>query len=249
MILCKDQASYDALMALCDEFPDSLGNVKNQASVITPQQLMDFLDPSHSSDKAVMLVDENVVANLRQHEIAHQFMREEIKRAGQHDEPKEIRLQFTNTPDNTAWSERLTKVLRRGLHMPPSVYANIQRYLTSKMDDQYRVIITEEILLEIERLAEVREEPKRVAIIGGGRLGGRIRDIIDDSGRLIGFDEPAFIPNQGRYPLDFYAAPRLEGHEVSKKGRRDVVVSKKGNAYPLPKGQRGMPRVGRTRGR
>ena len=245
MILCKDQASYDALMALCDEFPDSLGNVKNQASVITPQQLMDFLDTGHSSDKAVMLVDENVVANLRQHEIAHQAMREEIKRVGQQGEPKEIRLQFTNTPDNTAWSERLTKVLRRGLHMPADVYANIQRYLTSKMDDQYQVIITEEILLEIERLAQVHDEPKRIALIGGiGLMGkGLAKNLADSLGNIA-----VSIP-QERYPLDFYAAPHREGHEVSKKGRRDVVVSKKGNAYPLPKGQRGMPRVGRTRGR
>lgn len=245
MILCKDQASYDALMVLCDEFPDSLGTVKNQAAVITPQQLMDFLDPGHSSDKAVMLVDENVVANLRQHEIAHQLMREEIKRAGQQGEPKEIRLQFTNTPDNTAWSDRLTKVLRRGLHMPADVYANIQRYLTSKMDDQYRVIITEEILLEIERLAQVHDEPKRIAVVGGiGLMGkGLAKNLADSLGNI------AISTPQERYPLEFYAEPSYEGYESSKKGRREIVVSKKGNYYPLPKGPRGMPRVGRTRGR
>lgn len=245
MILCKDQASYDALMALCDEFPESLDKVKGEARIIAPQELLDFLDPNHSSDRPVMLVDENVVANLRQHEIAHQMMREEIKRTGREPVNHEIRLQFTNSPDNVSWSDRLTKVLRRGLHMPPDVYANIQRYLTSKMDDQHRVIITEEILLEVERLAKVHEEPKRVAIVGGiGLIGkGLGRSLTESLGNI------AVSTPTDRYPLEFYAAPHREGHEVSKKGRRDVVVSKKGNSYPLPKGLRGMPRVGRTRGR
>lgn len=243
MILCKDQASYDALMVLCDEFPDSIGNVREQARVIQPQELVDFLDPDHISDKPVMLVDLSVVAKLRAHELLHQRIIEEHDRDSAY---KALRLDLSKEESMISLTDRIEVVMEKARTLPGSVARKLQNYLESKADDKARVVVSMEMIVELERITGIERPSRKVAIIGGmpiraggSALQGIVTKMITDHTRTL-IDES---------PFAHFAEPRREGHEVSKKGRRDVVVSKKGNAYPLPKGQRGMPRVGRTRGR
>lgn len=242
MILCKDQASYDALMVLCDEFPESLDKVKGEARIIAPQELLDFLDPNHSSDRPVMLVDLNTVAQLRAHEIAHQRIIEEHNRESSY---KALRLDLSETGNIIELTDRVEAVMLKAKSLPKDVCRRLQSYLESKADDKARVILNMEMVAELERIAEIEHKSPKVAILGGfGRFGGgTLRGVVE----MVAAETTRTIIDES--PFAHFAEPRREGHEVSKKGRRDVVVSKKGNSYPLPKGQRGMPRVGRTRGR
>lgn len=90
---------------------------------------------------------------------------------------------------------------------------------------------------------EAKREP-RVAIVGGGIVGaGLLAAAADKLSRSANVDERAYLHNPfGFQNTDF-------GRESGKNSRRPMVTSAKGHPYPLPKSPRGVPRLGRTRGR
>lgn len=87
--------------------------------------------------------------------------------------------------------------------------------------------------------------PGKVAIVGGRSIGAGLLDAAAKqlSKVAISQDERAYLHNPfGFQNTDF-------GRESGKNSRRPMVTSAKGHPYPLPKSPRGVPRLGRTRGR
>lgn len=215
-VLCKDQATYDALMAVIDKYPDSLGHIKNRASVITPEELMTLVGNIGVSHDVAM-VDMNVVSNIERHEKAHAAM----VAAGR--EPKGIDLIVPNTSEG--FVGRISRILEKQFRLPAAVYAEIQDYLTSIVREDGKVMVTEEVVLRLEEIYN-NSKPE---VIGVEILAKKVRTggVLPGGGDFEG----------DRWPMDFYAAPTEKSHsyDLPSNSKKETVVSKSGYRYPRPK--------------
>lgn len=241
-ILCKDQASLEAFNKLREDFPDSFRELNAEASVITPEELLAFLDTNNSG--SAMMIDERIVEQLRQHELMHQAVREE--RPDLFQQPKagdELMLRI-HPFEGASLEERLIAVLNEAKKGPIEIFGAIQEYLLSKADKDRRVVVTEGMVIEIENIVTGIKGNIKIAMFGGHRRNQL--DIISALNASALLSEHSLhdglFANRRDKMADF-------GRDSGKKSRRPMVVSAKGNAYPLPKSARGVPRLGRTRGR
>lgn len=236
LFLCKDQESYDAFIAFCEARP-SLPIDQSKASVITPQQMMQLFEEGDNKLPEHLMVDLRTIAQLEARERDHEAMAE---RMGSHNEAKMMTIQYNNHPGKESFTRRVEYIMQLAGKATSPHREVIHNFLLKKAAGTGHVNFTEEMLVEIENLVGVNG---RVAIVGGGIRRGDL--LFAESGTRTFIDEPAFRPE--------CIAPKLTtesfGREQGRKSRRATVVSAKGNAYPLPKGPRGMPRVSRTRGR
>lgn len=241
-ILCKDQASLEAFNKLREEFPDSFRELNAEASVITPEELLAFLDKTNND--SAMMIDERIVEQLRLHEQAHQAVREarpDLFKKPQAGDELVLRI---HPLEGTSLEDRLVAVLKAAKEGPIEVFAEVQEYLLSKADLDRRVVVTADTVLAIENIVNGVRGNVKIAMFGGQRRGQM--DIIAALNASALMNENSLhdglFANRRDKMADF-------GRDSGKKSRRPMVVSAKGNAYPLPKGARGVPRLGRTRGR
>lgn len=240
-ILCKDQASLDAFNKLREEFPDSLKFPDATISVITPEEMMQFID-TNNADSA-MLIDERIVEQLRIHEQGHQAIREARPDLFQKPQPGDELVLRLHPFEGASLEDRLIAVLKVAKESPIEVFAEVQKYLLSKADMDRRVVVTAGMVLEIENIVNSIKANTKIAMFGGQR-----RSQMD----VIGALTASAVLGAGSSSSDLFADHRKMldyGRDSGKKSRRPMVVSAKGNAYPLPKSARGVPRLGRTRGR
>lgn len=253
-VMCKDQATKDLLLKAIDEFPDAFGHIsKTDILVFGPDTLDIMLDKRVQVNmldlRTIQALYDTEVQFAQDASTIDEFTRARMAKLGklgmaehqcrnhnQHRDVKEIMLLIENTPENEDWPERIEKAINPREPLPREKAEEIQLYLSSVANGSGRVTVTKEILL---RLESISRKEQKVALLGGvlGSINvGAIKSSIYD-----GFiDERAFIPKLQN--TDF-------GRESGKQSRRPMVTSASGHPYPLPKGPRGMPRNGRTRGR
>lgn len=250
-IMCKDQATKDLLLKAMDEFPDSFGHIsKIDILVFGP----DTLDIMLSKNHRVTMLDMDSMQKVYDMEVQFaksvdeidEFTRARMAKLGKEGmldhqcrgakpPAKEIMLRITNTPENEDWPERIERAINPREPLSREKMEEIQLYLTSVASPSGHVDVTKEILLKLESIT--RKEQKLSLV--GGILGSIDVGAIKSSFESF-IDERAFIPKLQN--TDF-------GRESGKQSRRPMVTSASGHPYPLPKGPRGMPRNGRTRGR
>lgn len=116
---------------------------------------------------------------------------------------------------------------------------------TQSFGDLYQDLFPEGDNKGVEAKRDAPIIPGKVAIVGGRSIGAGLLDAAAKqlSKVAISQDERAYLHNPfGFQNTDF-------GRESGKNSRRPMVTSAKGHPYPLPKSPRGVPRLGRTRGR
>ncbi|EEX4841900.1 hypothetical protein D0726_004048 [Escherichia coli] len=116
---------------------------------------------------------------------------------------------------------------------------------TQSFGDLYQDLFPEGDNKGVEAKRDAPIIPGKVAIVGGRSIGAGLLDAAAKqlSKVAISQDERALLHNPfGFQNTDF-------GRESGKNSRRPMVTSAKGHPYPLPKSPRGVPRLGRTRGR
>lgn len=105
--------------------------------------------------------------------------------------------------------------------------------------------LADELYPEDKKLGVPASREPKVAIVGGTGIGANLLAAAADKLRTrhVLHDERAYLHN----PFNFQNTDF--GRDSGKNSRRPMVTSAKGHPYPLPKAQRGVPRLGRTRGR
>ncbi|ELF5187106.1 hypothetical protein RBD99_002780 [Salmonella enterica] len=116
--------------------------------------------------------------------------------------------------------------------------------LAAERDKIAKTEAADELYQEDKKLDAPAKRESRVGIVGGGVVGaGLLAAAADKLSRTANVNERAYLHNPfGFQNTDF-------GRESGKNSRRPMVTSAKGHPYPLPKSPRGVPRLGRTRGR
>jgi len=268
-IICKDQKTKDLLIQAIKEFPDSFGHMAQDSIIVFGPDTLDIvMDKNHQS----VMLDFDTINKLYELEKVHSDARaglDEVTRArldkmwregkmmghdcggadpqterlNSNGQTRDIMLRFPNTPASQDWERRLLKIINLRAELTAASYFRIQQYLTGLMDSTGTVMVTEEIVSELERIA-VKAKPPMVALVGAGVRSKILTGLLSHqlSGAITTFDERAYTRDLGEAKGDF-------GRDSGKQSRRPMVTSATGHPYPLPKGPRGMPRVGRTRGR
>ncbi|EJO2543888.1 hypothetical protein NRE35_004254 [Salmonella enterica] len=224
-VFCKDVETYRRLKEAAVKYPQ-MEEFVSLATVITPEELIQIVTGEYVAVETTMMLDEPSVISMLA-------------------DPAFIKLVSDMTVVKTRPmddGDNLTIGSSTGstvTHMDGIPTESENDEDTQSFGDLYQDLFPE----GDNKGVEAKREP-RVAIVGGGIVGaGLLAAAADKLSRSANVDERAYLHNPfGFQNTDF-------GRESGKNSRRPMVTSAKGHPYPLPKSPRGVPRLGRTRGR
>lgn len=230
-VFCKDVETYRRLKEAAVKYPQ-MEEFVSLATVITPEELIQIVTGEYVAVETTMMLDEpSVISMLADPAFIKLVSDMAVVKTRPMDDGDKLTI-------GSSMGSTVTRM--DGI---PTESENDED--TQSFSDLYQDLFPEGDNKGVEAKRDAPIIPGKVAIVGGRSIGAGLLGAAAKQLAKVAIlqDERAFLHNPfGFQNTDF-------GRESGKNSRRPMVTSAKGHPYPLPKSPRGVPRLGRTRGR